>query len=220
MGEGRFYTFFKQDGEDIAGISPMPAEMQGVPSLWLNYVSVTDVDALIDRIKALGGTVMGEPFDVFDNGRMLMLQDPTGADICLWQPRTHIGATVVNVPGAMTWNQLSTRDTEKAKAFYGQLFDWTFITEDGGYITIMNKDRPNGGIVQITPEMGDMPPHWATFFSVSDLDAALEKVKALGGQVVSPVIDSPGIGRFVSIMEPTGAACTLIQLEQPQPWSA
>ena len=220
MGEGRFYTFFKQDGEDIAGISPMPAEMQGMPSLWLNYVSVTDVDALIDRIKALGGTVMGEPFDVFDNGRMLMLQDPTGADICLWQPRTHIGATLVNVPGAMSWNELATSDMEKAKDFYGKLLGWEFVAEDSDYYSILNNGRSNGGITQITPEMGAMPSSWSTYFSVSDIDEAVSAVNELGGSVIMPIVTAPGVGRFTTIADPTGAVCKLVQLEQAQPWSA
>lgn len=221
MGDNTFYTFFKKDGETVSAVSPMQPEMQqqGVPSFWSNYVTVDDVDAMVSKITDLGGTVIAPPFDVFDSGRMLVLQDPTGAALSLWQPKTHIGASLVNVPGAMSWNELLTHDLEKAKDFYGKLFGWEFHIEDGGYNTIMNNGRPNGGIDQITPQMGSMPPHWGTYFSVSDINAAVESVKKLGGSSPMPVITAPGIGSFTTIAEPTGAMCTIVQLEQAQPWT-
>ncbi len=221
MGDNTVYTFFKKDGETVAAVSPMQPEMQqqGVPSFWSNYVTVADVDAMVSKVEALGGTIIAPPMDVFDSGRMLVFQDPTGAALSLWQPKTHIGSSLVNVPGAMTWNELLTSDVEKAKDFYSRLFGWEYHIEEGGYNTIMNNGRPNGGIDQITPEMGNIPPNWGTYFSVSDIDAAVASVKQLGGSSPMPIITGPGVGRFTTIADPTGAMCTIVQLEQAQPWT-
>ena len=90
--------------------------MEGQPPAWTTYVSVEDADASIDKVKAAGGTVFVEPMDVLDVGRMAVFADPTGAAAAVWQPRRHIGAGLVNEPGALAWNELTTRDTAAAKS--------------------------------------------------------------------------------------------------------
>ena len=50
----------------------------------------------------------------------------------------------MNVPGALTWNELATTDVERAKEFYGELFGWRFEDMEGGampYAVIFNGDR-------------------------------------------------------------------------------
>jgi hypothetical protein len=208
---------FRQDGHDVAGISQ---QQPGVPSVWNNYITVEDVDALAGRVAALGGKVVVPPFEVMENGRMMTLQDPGGAYVCLWQARSHIGGGLVNVPGAMTWNELSAPHTDQATAFYGGLLGWTFeIGQMPGYTFIYNRGRINGGIVQMTQEWAGIPPHWMTYFSVASIDDAVAKVTAHGGKLTMPLIDAPGTGRFGVIADPQGAIFTLIQLENPMPWN-
>ena len=88
--------------------------MEGQPPAWTTYISVEDADASIAKVKAAGGMVFVEPMDVLDVGRMAVFADPTGAAAAVWQPRRHIGAGLVNEPGALAWNELSTRDTDAA----------------------------------------------------------------------------------------------------------
>ena len=80
MGEDMTYTMFQLQGEHAAALSRMMPSMQemGIPSHWTNYVSVDDVDALTDVVTANGGTILYGPMDIFDSGRMLHIQDPTG----------------------------------------------------------------------------------------------------------------------------------------------
>lgn len=221
MGDGLFYTMLKVDGENATALSPMPQGMEGMPSHWSNYITVDDVDSLLDKVKELGGTVLAGPFDVFDNGRMISIQDPTGAFVSLWQAKSHIGASIVNVPGAMTWNELTTRDIEKAKEFYSKLLGWEITLDENNYNTITNKGRSNGGMMQMGEEWGDMPSMWTSYFAVSDIDAVVDKATKLGGRINTPIIDAPGVGRFASVSDPTGATCTFIQLGdggKGQPW--
>ena len=103
-----------------------PEEQQmGVPPHWNAYVTVANVDEAAKKAESLGAKVLAPPFDVMDYGRMAVLQDPTGAVFQVWQAKTHIGAQILNEPGALCWTELSTRDTKAAEAFYTKLFGWT-----------------------------------------------------------------------------------------------
>lgn len=223
ISEGMFYTMFKADGAYVAGMGPMSPEMQaqGVPSHWSSYVNVDDVDAVAAKVAALGGTVLMEPMDVFDSGRMAVAQDPTGALFGLWQPKQHKGAGLVNAPGAMCWNELTTSDTQAARDFYANLLGWTYDEWEGqDYYTAKNHNRSNAGIMTTPAGMGDMPPVWTVYFSVADIDKTVAKAPALGGTVIGGnIMDAGDIGRFAIITDPTGMAAAFIQLKEPEPWN-
>ena len=97
----------------------------GIPPHWLSYISVPDTDAAAAKAKELGGEVLMGPFDVMEEGRMALLQDPTGATFALWQTRKHKGIGAYQEPGAFCWTKLATKDAKAATAFYTQLFGWT-----------------------------------------------------------------------------------------------
>ena len=102
-----------------------PEERQsGTPPHWNLYVTVANVDETVKRAEGLGARVFAPPFDVMGAGRMAVLQDPTGAVFQLWEPKEHIGAKILNEPGAVCWSELTTRDTAAAESFYTALFGW------------------------------------------------------------------------------------------------
>jgi predicted enzyme related to lactoylglutathione lyase len=218
-GPDMIYTMCQIDGKNVAALYQQGQEEQGIPPHWNSYISVASADEIAAKAKALGGTVMGEPFDVMDAGRMALVQDPEGVVVGAWQPGRHIGAQLVNQPGAFNWNELATRDTAKAGEFYTKLFGWEAQTQDMGggmlYTIFMNGGRMNGGMMQISEEWGDMPPHWAVYFAVADCDASAEEVKELGGQVLMPPTDVPQTGRFAMVQDPQGAAFAIIKLANP-----
>ncbi len=104
------YRTFELGGVAVAGCGPIM--MEGQPPAWLTYVSVDDADGAVARITEAGGTVYVQPMDVLDVGRMAVFADPTGGACAVWQAKAHIGAGLVNEPGALVWNELATRDTE------------------------------------------------------------------------------------------------------------
>ncbi len=215
MDENTSYTMFQLEGENVAALIPMMPEMQeqGIPSHWSNYVSVDDVDALVDLVTESGGAVIAGPMDVFDSGRVMYIQDPTGGRIGLWQAKNHIGAGIVNKPGAMMWNELITGDVAKAKAFYGKVLGWEY-SADEHYIHIMNRGRSNGGMIQ----MDDMPTAWTPYFSVASIDESITKVGELGGRILVPKTEAPGTGHFALIVDPAGACVYMMQAYHYDEW--
>ena len=220
MGPGMVYTMLRQDGKDVGALYQMMPEMlaQGIPPHWLSYASTTSADESAAKAKSLGGTIMKEPFDVMDVGRMAVIQDPTGAVFAVWQAAKHSGAGIVNVPNSLCWNELGTNDSAKAGEFYTGLFGWKGDTQNFGgmeYTMFTNGERPAGGMFTITPEMGNIPPHWLAYFAVEDCDAITQKAGELGAIVMKPPDDIPGIGRFSILIDPQGAAFAVIKLENP-----
>jgi uncharacterized protein len=205
--EGGVYVMAKLGGRSAAAMF----ETSERHPAWASYVTVDDADAITERARELGANVMSEPFDVMDVGRMAILQDPPGAVFCVWQPRTSIGAEVVNAPGALSVNQLNTTDPEAAKRFYSELFGWRFEDVAGGpapYTGIYRGERLNGGMMQMPPGQ-PAPPHWLVYFGTDDIDAAAERISSSGGRIVVEKMDVPG-GQILVAQDPQGATFALV----------
>jgi len=220
MGPGMVYTILKLDGKDVGGLYKLTADMvgQGVPPNWMSYVATKNADETTEKAKAAGATIMNGPFDVATLGRMSVIQDPTGAVFSIWQSMDNKGSTAWGVPNAPVWNELGTNDTQKAGEFYSNVFGWTRQAFPGPgpmeYTVFNNDDKGVGGMYQIMPEMGPIPPHWLVYFAVEDADAAVQKASGLGANVIKPAEDIPGVGRFAILKDPQGAAFALLK---PQP---
>jgi uncharacterized protein len=210
-GEGVVYSMAQIDGKNVAAISPMQQGMEGHPPYWTSYVTVEDADAMAEKARSLGGNVLAPPFDVFTAGRMAVIQDPQMAAFAIWQPRDHIGAGLVNDPGALTLNQLNTSDPEAAAEFYSGLFRWDIsqdATEPTAYWGISNQGRVNGGMMNL-PEGSPAPPHWLVYFTHTSVDDAVKTIEDGGGSVMVVPMDVPGGGRILVAMDPQGAAFAL-----------
>jgi predicted enzyme related to lactoylglutathione lyase len=220
MGPGMVYTMLKRDGKEVGALYKMMPEMssRGIPPHWMSYASTENADDIVAKAESLNGTIIQPPFDVFDFGRMAVIQDPTGAVFSIWQAKQHKGAGLVNAPGSLCWNELMTPDTNKAADFYTDLFGWGKDVQNFGpmeYIMFNIGGRPTAGMLQITPEMGNIPPNWLVYFAVDDCDARVQKATELGATVMKPADDIPGIGRFAILNDPQGAAFAIIKLEGP-----
>lgn len=220
IGDGMNYSMFQLDGQNVAALSEATPEARehNYPSHWSCYVTVDDVDAILPVATENGATIIFGPMDVFDSGRMAFIMDPTGAPLGLWQARNHIGAGIVNAPGAMCWNELITKDAEAAQAFYGALFNWEFCPDENGYIMIQNQGRNNGAMMQMDASMGEMPSMWQPYFTVADIDESIKRAEALGGTIIIPKTVAPGAGHFAYLRDPADAHFYIIQLIQAEPW--
>lgn len=197
----------------VAGV--MPLMQEGQPPAWSTYVSVADADATAAKVTEAGGSVLAEPMDVLDLGRMAVFADPTGAVFGIWQPGSFIGAELANEPNTFSWNELNTRDTAAAKEFYATVFGWTYedmeVENVGTYTGLQVDGKSVGGMLDITGRVPDeVPAHWLTYFAVEDTDATLEKLKELGGSVSFGPIDIIA-GRFAVVTDPFGAVFAVIK---------
>ena len=220
MGPDMVYTMLRLDGKDVGALYKLMSDQveHGVPPNWLSYISVTSADEATEKAKGAGATILKEPFDVMTVGRMSVIQDPTGAVFATWQAGDSPGAGIYNVPNSFCWNELMTTDTAKDKEFYTSVFGWGADTQNFGeleYTMFSNGDRPAGGMLAITPEMGPIPPNWLAYFAVDDCDAKVQKATELGASVMKPADDIPGIGRFAILLDPQGAGFAIIKLESP-----
>ncbi len=230
MPEGASGKYFmgRIRGRDAAAIGSIP---EGAPpaAMWNTYIQVESADDTAAKVKAAGGSVITEPFDIFDAGRMAVLADPQGAVFCVWQPGRHPGSQVVNEHGAINFNDLNTNDIEGATAFYGEVFGWgTLSMGASGLFTLAaygdhleesdpgikqrmkDQGAPDGFVdvvASLNPVQGDAPPHWGITFGVDEADAVAKKAEELGGTVVAPPFDAPWV-RLTVIRDPGGAIFT------------
>jgi len=210
------YRMFQHQGKNVGGL--MGQMQEGQPTAWATYISVDDADETAGKVKGAGGSVIVEPMDVTDIGRMAVFADPTGAVFGVWQPKSFPGADLVNAPGSLCWNECLTRDVEADRRFYPAVFGWTagrpsFDGAPDSYTVWQLGDTQVGGMMQITDDMypPEVPAHWNVCFAVADCDATVAKATEAGGAVVGGPIDMP-IGRFAQLTDPQGASFAIMQM--------
>jgi uncharacterized protein len=231
MPEGSEGKYFQAQlkGRNVAAVGSIP---EGAPQIaaWNTYIWVDSADETAAKVKDAGGSVLNEPFDVMDAGRMAVFSDPEGAVFCVWQANEHKGAQLVNDPGTVNFNGLNTRDVEAAKKFYGAVFGWKTLDIGGGVEfwtldgygdhletiqpgvrkTVEEAGGPEGfvdvvaNIQPIGDDQPDTPPHWSVTFGTDDADRDAAKAKELGGKVLVEPMDAPWV-RMTVLADPAGA---------------
>jgi uncharacterized protein len=229
--EGKYFSA-RIRGRDVAAVGSIP---EGAPRMatWNTYVWVESADETAAKVRDAGGSVLMEPFDVMNAGRMAVFADPEGAAFCAWQAKEHKGARIVNEHGSLNFNDLHTRDPERAKSFYGSVFGWETLAMDGGfqawtlpgYADHLEKSDPGlrermaeagapegfvdvvASLIPIPDDQQDTPAHWGVTFAVDDADAVAKKAGELGGKLIVPPMDAPWV-RMTVIADPQGATFT------------
>ncbi|XHS78122.1 VOC family protein [Burkholderiaceae bacterium UC74_6] len=116
--------------------------------------------------------------------------------------------------GAFSWNELSTTDPAKAAEFYGSLFGWTIESMEmpgiGVYRVIKVDGQPMAGLMSTPSGAEGMPPTWGSYVTVQNVDATIDAAQRLGGQVLVPIMDVPGVGRMAVLQDPQGAVINVI----------
>ena len=165
------------------------------PTAWTLYIGTDDLDALAQRVTANGGTVAMPPFDVGDQGRMAVFQDPTERSSRRGRARGWGGFQTTG-PNAFGWADLSTRGVDKAVPFYENVFGWSPKRSGASSRTPSSRcrravDRRCGEMAPNIP--AEMPSHWMVYFTVDDVDAAHRRVQDAGREMVAP-LDFPVAG--------------------------
>lgn len=204
------YCMLSKDGATVAACYQMSDEMisNNIPSHWATYITVANLEETLGLVTGAGGTIVQEPHAIPGSGRTAAAQDPSAAVFALWEPHGHIGAQRVNEPGALIWNELQNYDTKAAMSFYESVFGWTTVTGQGPtgeYSNFMLNDRAVAGMMAIQPEWGPVPPNWAIYLGVEDVQEACDYVAGNGGRVEVPPMEIPDVGTFALLQDPQGA---------------
>lgn len=216
----RVYVMFSVDGKSVAGLGGQAPGMDAMPAIWNTYITTDDGAAAAAEVEAAGGAVMMPPMQVMTSGEMAVFADPTGAAFSVWKPGDHIGVEVGKVASTMGWNELMTRDVDAALAFYTRMFGWQYMAQDMGpggtynVITGGTNDEGLGGIMAMPPHVPEqVPNHWAVYFTVDDIGATVEAVKAGGGAIAQEPFAIPGIDTSAVVHDPHNGVFQLMQPE-------
>jgi predicted enzyme related to lactoylglutathione lyase len=203
-------------GREQGGMMPQDPS-RGIPSHWMGYVLVENVDKTTAQANELGGKTLMPPMDIPNVGRFAVIQDPQGAAFAVFLyagghpqkaeeegPPTH---------GRFCWDELATNDPEKAVKFYGALFGWTVQGMDmGGGMTywMAQKDGAQVAGIMKMPKDAPHPPMWLSYVA-ADVDAKAKLAQELGARAYVPPTDIPNVGRFAVLGDPTGATIALFR---------
>jgi predicted enzyme related to lactoylglutathione lyase len=158
------------------------------------------------------------PHDVGTLGRMTGFTDPIGARFATWEPGDHKGLEAINEPGSFCWTELCTTDVPAAAAFYCSVFGWETNSAPypGGRYTMAapagaGPEANFAGFVQAEPAGAEPAKYWLPYFEVDDADAAVAKVRELGGSVAMEPVGLEGVGRIAKAADPSGGRFALIK---------
>jgi predicted enzyme related to lactoylglutathione lyase len=209
------------DGHDIGGMWDLngPNTPSGTPPGIGVMVRVTNAGETSARANELGGTGK-PPMEVGPPGTMAELYDPNGANIDVWQSGASPGSTADPLRhGVPSWFESVTTDVPKAVAFYTALFGWSARGESVpgfDYTTFRLGETPVAGMMPISPDWGEVPPHWGVYITVDDVDATVAKAQSLGASVMVPAQDVETVGRFSGLVSPQGVMFYVIRYSEPQ----
>ena len=211
------YTMFVADGTPIGGVNQLSQEAadMGAPTHWLSYVTIADVEGVVEKIKASGGTVLKEAMTMPGVGTFAIIQDPQGGVIAPFtQEKASDEPDDVIPNGWFSWHELATTDRQGAIDFYYPIFGWVDSDQmdmgPGGIYQMYKAPGMSfalGGIHNKAPETP--ATSWLYYIKVSDLDQALTRVAESGGKVLNGPMDVPGGDRVAQCMDPQGGAFAL-----------
>ncbi len=207
------YTMILNGGKAIGGIINMAEAKKVKGEQWLSYLSVPDVDVAARLVKQRGGTVLRDPIDFKDRGRVAVVTDPQGSLFVV--VRSTSGDPADGEPEIFTWlwTELFTSDVNAAASFYSELAGYEVGDQDTGvrvpYYVFETADTPRAGMLAIPEKWKDVKPNWLPYIRVDDPGAVVKKVEALGGRVLLAPDPDVRNGSAAIIADPTGGVLAI-----------
>jgi uncharacterized protein len=210
------YVVAEADGKGMGGIMQKPEHLKAAPPFWSGYIQVADVDATVAKIKARGGKIHREPWDVPHVARMAVVADPTGAIFNIMTPIPREGGSSLppsSALGAVGWNEAHVGDLDAAWTFYSDMFGWTKGTvmpmgAMGDYMLFQMDGKDIGGMMK---RQEPLPMAlWLYYFNVDGIDAAVTRITKAGGKIAMGPHEVPGGQWIVSALDPQGGSFQLV----------
>jgi uncharacterized protein len=207
------YRSLRRGDKEVAILYRQTREARAVqaPPHWTPLVLVVDAEASSLRVKELGGSILRDPLDLADAGRVAAVRDPLGGILSLWEAHAHAGAELTDDVGGLCWHELVTPDVERAKSFYGPLFGWQFAADSSGLATIINVGSHIGTMREQRQRQGALARSWISYFAVESARDAADTAEQNGGQIATEPADGPR-GRTARLADPQGATFAVLEL--------
>lgn len=204
---GGGYTLVSHHGNPVCGILESRRVKEDIRATgWLSYLSVQDVDAAANYIRENGGTILREPWDFDDRGRMSVVKDPQGTVFILLTATGGDPDDILPRLGQWLWSEFITVDAPGAITFYEKLMNYNVekqeLTEGREYLVLKYKHKYRAGIVQTKRQ--DIKPTWLPYIRVEDPGPVVKRTKQLGGKVLLEPTQDIRKGSVAVIEDPTG----------------
>jgi predicted enzyme related to lactoylglutathione lyase len=203
------YTMWTANGRPMGGV--MPVQNPGAPPHWLAYIACPDVDETVKKAESLGGKTFVKSTDIPNVGRFAILSDPQGAVFSAFASSNPPQPEEDPKVGEFSWHELATTDYDAGFRFYQTLYGWEKREDHdmgpmGVYRLFGRNGKEIGGMFNKPAEMASVPPHWLHYVKVDSSSAAVDRVKANGGQVLNGPMEVPGGDWIAQCLDPQGAA--------------
>jgi len=213
--EGRPYLIAELDGKPVAGLLDVH-DMKEADPQWVSFVSVPDVDAAAEQVRAAGGKVLVAPRAVKVGGRAAVVADPQGAPLGLARLTAGDPADPAEaVVGRFFFAEYLAKDGPQALEFYKKLLGYDAAESDAGegiHYFVLKHDRPRAGLFQLPDTVTGGRPNWLPYVRVADPATSADKAKSLGGKVVLQPSPERRKGTLAIVTDPGGAAVALQKL--------
>ena len=204
------YRIARLQGMPVAGMVPQ----EDMPDAWVTYFLSADIERDAQRVGELGGRVLAQPQRV-SLGTMALCADSAGGWFGLYQPEGEDSFVAAGEPGTPVWHEYTcTGDVDKLARFYGELFDWD-IVENDGYLLAMQDGAAFAGIWDAREQIpADVPSFWRSYLGVANIAETRSRIEEFGGEVLRGPENSP-FGLLLTAAESPGAGVTLCEVDEP-----
>ncbi|CAM1362838.1 VOC family protein [Tenacibaculum xiamenense] len=200
------YLTAKYQTREVSGLYEMPEKFRRMkmPSFWMSYIQVNDIDKTLEKAKELGGTI-----EFIDKeqliGKIALIRDPLGAGFTVYEGDS-LNARFEDKPNTFIWSELFISDFSKVKMFYEGVFNWKL--EEGQSDRFFIKNREDviiGAIQELDSKIKGDKEYWSVFFGVANIEQTKEKVLQNGGKLVyedvSTTVLSDPFGAFFHVSQ-------------------
>lgn len=224
---GHYAIISNSDGAPVGGAMSVAGMSRpdgtALPTGWDVYLTVDDADARLATALEQGATALTPIMDIGTDGRNVILQDPTGTSIGMWQAEEFEGYEFTGAAGSPVWFELMTHEFDAASAFYSTVFDAELVPmgegmdgEDFRYSTNGPGESASWGLCDARGMMPADATGWRIYFGVDSSEAALARIREFGGKVLDGPFDSP-FGRIATIADPEGATFQISAMSEAVP---